>query len=142
MCDVMSFPAAVEEFMEQYKIVDREEVYTNGAELIPIFRMKQWFEHEALNKAPTFDWLMQKADEWGMAYGKQFLIEAQRAWKDGKDIDVPAKDDAIPVEWIQRYINACEAASKTVGGTATKLSAEAVNVMLDYWKEEQNGQTG
>jgi hypothetical protein len=36
--------------MEQYKIVDREEVYTNGAEMVPIFRMKQWFEHEALGK--------------------------------------------------------------------------------------------
>jgi hypothetical protein len=50
MCDVMSFPATVDEFMEQYKIVDREEVYTNGAEMVPIFRMKQWFEHEALGK--------------------------------------------------------------------------------------------
>lgn len=53
MCDVMSFPATVDEFMEQYKIVDREEVYTNGAEMVPIFRMKQWFEHEELKKAPT-----------------------------------------------------------------------------------------
>jgi flagellar biosynthesis/type III secretory pathway protein FliH len=53
MCDVMSFPATVDEFMEQYKIVDREEVYTNGADPVPIFRMKQWFEHEAQKKAPT-----------------------------------------------------------------------------------------
>ena len=45
----MQFPKTVEEFMEQYKIVDTEQIYTNGAELIPIFRMKQWFEHiEAL----------------------------------------------------------------------------------------------
>ena len=51
MCDVMSFPATVDEFMEQYKIVDREEVYTNGAEMVPIFRMKQWFEHEANHNA-------------------------------------------------------------------------------------------
>ena len=35
---------------------------------------------KALEQAPTFEWLMQKTDEWGMAYGKQFLIEAQRAW--------------------------------------------------------------
>ena len=42
---MMTFPATVEEFMEQYKIVDDEKVYTNGAELIPIFRMMQWFEH-------------------------------------------------------------------------------------------------
>ena len=45
MSDMMTFPATVEEFMEQYKIVDDEKVYTNGSELIPIFRMMQWFEH-------------------------------------------------------------------------------------------------
>ena len=36
---------------------------------------------EAVNAIPV-DWLMRKADEWGMVYGKQFLIEAQRAWKE------------------------------------------------------------
>ena len=45
MGDRMTFPDTVEEYMEQYKIVDTERVYTNGAELVPIFRMKQWFEH-------------------------------------------------------------------------------------------------
>lgn len=51
MCDMMLFPDTVEEFMEQYKIVDTEQVYTNGAELVPIFRMKQWFDHiEEVNK--------------------------------------------------------------------------------------------
>ena len=45
MSDCMTFPDTVEEFMEQYKIIDTEQVYTNGAELVPIFRMKQWFEH-------------------------------------------------------------------------------------------------
>ena len=45
MPDTMTFPETVDEFMEEYKIVDTEEVYTNGAELVPIFRMKQWFEH-------------------------------------------------------------------------------------------------
>ena len=43
--DMMTFPATVEEFMDRYKIVDVDQVYTNGAELVPIFRMKQWFEH-------------------------------------------------------------------------------------------------
>lgn len=42
---MMTFPATVEEFMEQYKIVDDEKVYTNGSDLVPIFRMMQWFEH-------------------------------------------------------------------------------------------------
>ena len=45
MNDCMTFPDTVEEFMEQYKVVDTEHIYTNGSELVPIFRMKQWFEH-------------------------------------------------------------------------------------------------
>ena len=45
MREMMTFPDTAEEFMEQYKIVDTEQVYTNGVELIPIFRMKQWLEH-------------------------------------------------------------------------------------------------
>jgi len=32
---------AFDEFMDQYKI------YGNGTELVPIFRVKQWLEHEA-----------------------------------------------------------------------------------------------
>lgn len=45
MADMMTFSNTVEEFMEQYKITDTEEIYTNGAELVPIFRMNQWFDH-------------------------------------------------------------------------------------------------
>ena len=44
--EMMEFPQTVEEFMEQYKIVDSEEVYSNGMEMVPIFRMKQWYEHQ------------------------------------------------------------------------------------------------
>ena len=45
MRDIMTFPATFEEFAEQYKIVDKHEVYTNGTELIPIFRVKQWLDN-------------------------------------------------------------------------------------------------
>lgn len=45
MDNAMTFPDTVEEFMEQYKMVDAEQVYSNGTEYVPIFRMKQWFEH-------------------------------------------------------------------------------------------------
>jgi hypothetical protein len=47
----MTFPETFEEFAEQYKIVDKEQVYTNGTELIPIFRVKQWLEHKALERS-------------------------------------------------------------------------------------------
>ena len=46
MGDCMTFPTTFDEFAEQYKIVDSEEVYTNGIELIPVFRVKQWLEHQ------------------------------------------------------------------------------------------------
>ena len=46
MADMMTFPDTVEEFMDQYKITDTKQIYTNGAELVPIFRMKQWFNHK------------------------------------------------------------------------------------------------
>ena len=46
MSEAMTFPDGVEEFMEQYKVVDTEQVYTNGTEFVPIFRMRQWFQHE------------------------------------------------------------------------------------------------
>ena len=45
MGDMMTFPASVEEFMEQYKMTDTEHVYSNGTEYVPIYRMRQWFEH-------------------------------------------------------------------------------------------------
>ena len=45
MGDIMEFPDTVEEFMEEYKMVDKHEIYSNGTEYVPIFRMEQWFEH-------------------------------------------------------------------------------------------------
>ena len=46
----MKFPKTVEEFMEQNKVVDTDNVYSNGIEFVPIFRMKQWFEHTSRPK--------------------------------------------------------------------------------------------
>lgn len=45
MADCMAFPNTAEEFIEQYKFVDTKKEYTNGAELIPVFRVKQMMEH-------------------------------------------------------------------------------------------------
>lgn len=48
MSEMMTFPKTVEEFMEQYKVVDTKHIYSNGTAYVPIFRMKQWFEHQKL----------------------------------------------------------------------------------------------
>ena len=45
MGEMMSFPETPEEFLEQYSFADKKEEYTNGSELIPVFRVKQMFEH-------------------------------------------------------------------------------------------------
>lgn len=45
MAVVMMFPNTVEEFMEEYKVVDTDHVYSNGTEYVPIYRMRQWFDH-------------------------------------------------------------------------------------------------
>ena len=55
--EVMQFPKTVEEFMEEYKVVDTEHVYTNGTELVPIFRMEQWFEHIGAESIKIGHWI-------------------------------------------------------------------------------------
>ena len=50
----MEFPETFEKFAEEYGFKDDKEVYTNGSDLIPIFRVKQWFEHNnMLHKMKT-----------------------------------------------------------------------------------------
>lgn len=42
----MEFPETFEQFAKEYGFKDSKEVYTNGSDLIPIFRVKQWLEHD------------------------------------------------------------------------------------------------
>lgn len=41
---------SLDEFMEYYKVVDTEEIYSNGTEFVPIFRVKQWEEYNNKDK--------------------------------------------------------------------------------------------
>ena len=41
----MTFPNSFEDFIKQYEFKDTEEIYTNGIELIPSFRVMQAWEH-------------------------------------------------------------------------------------------------
>ena len=50
MSEQMEFPETFDNFAKEYGFKDDKEVYTNGSDLIPIFRVKQWIEH--INK-PT-----------------------------------------------------------------------------------------
>ena len=46
MSDAMMFPETIEEFIDKYKFIDTDQIYTNGSELIQVFRVMQWVEHE------------------------------------------------------------------------------------------------
>lgn len=46
----MGFPSTFDEFAKDYGFRDKEEIYTNGSELIPVFRVKQWIEHISTTK--------------------------------------------------------------------------------------------
>lgn len=45
MGETMNFPETIEEFLHQYSFYDTDEVYTNGAELISIYRVLQALEY-------------------------------------------------------------------------------------------------
>lgn len=53
MNEQMKFPETFEKFAKEYGFKDDKEVYTNGSDLIPIFRVKQWLEHD--NKLRTIE---------------------------------------------------------------------------------------
>ena len=46
MNDVMKFSKTFDEFIKQYSFFDKQQIYTNGSELIHVFRIKQWEEHK------------------------------------------------------------------------------------------------
>ena len=43
--NIMDFPADWKDFLKSYAFKDSEETYTNGSELIPVFRVEQMIEH-------------------------------------------------------------------------------------------------
>lgn len=61
--EMMLFPSTVEEFMEQYKVVDRDHVLSNGAEFVPVFRMRQWFDHLQAHTLTNADRIRAMTDE-------------------------------------------------------------------------------
>lgn len=61
--EMMLFPDTVEEFIEQYKVVDSDHALSNGAEFIPVFRMRQWFDHLQAQPITNADRIRTMTDE-------------------------------------------------------------------------------
>lgn len=83
MADMMLFPDTVEEFMEQYRVTDTKQVYTNGADLVPIFRMKQWFEH------------LPSAQQWNVIHKRPMTEDERAEWSERLGYDIEYEDAYI-----------------------------------------------
>jgi hypothetical protein len=61
----------LEDFMEAYKMTDVEQIYSNGIEFVPIYRVKQWLEYNNItNLQERIDKAIEylKSNEWGKDY--------------------------------------------------------------------------
>ena len=57
MADMMKFPEIIDDFIDEYSFFDKEQIYTNGGRLIPVFRIYQALEYyipELLNIDKNF----------------------------------------------------------------------------------------
>ena len=43
--DMQDWESAPEEYIETYSFIDKEQIYTNGLKLIPVFRVEQMLNH-------------------------------------------------------------------------------------------------
>ena len=102
MSDIMTFPDTWEEYEKSYGFTDNEEVYTNGARLIPSFRVKQWLDHLP-SEQPFTDEEIQKMQDLEFAeIEKAYETGLREGRKNGKwIIDNPHSDDSLI------YIYAC-----------------------------------
>lgn len=55
MADQMTFPQTFMGFIKEYSFKDKEEIYTNGSDLIPVFRVEQAWEHYTADAANALD---------------------------------------------------------------------------------------
>ncbi len=52
MGENMNYPENPVDFINQYSFIDKHEIYTNGAEVIPVFRVGQMLEHYMSDLTP------------------------------------------------------------------------------------------
>lgn len=76
----MAFPETFEGFAKEYGFKDEKEVYTNGSDLISIFRVKQWLEQD--NKLRTIE--IDAAYERGKHANKWIPVSERLPEKTGK----------------------------------------------------------
>ena len=89
--EVMQFPSTLDEFIKEYSFTDNKEVYTNGSELIPVFRIKQWENHKQNNWNELKKWIEEDTEvaetnfEMGRCFNMFDLLNKMQELEQGKD---------------------------------------------------------
>lgn len=85
MNEEMKFPKTFEEFIKQYSFFDKQQIYTNGSELIQVFRIKQWEEHKEKENQELKEQLEERTKMYQNAYdysqkmeGKAIILKTQQ----------------------------------------------------------------
>ena len=73
MGEQMNFPNTFKEFAELYKTVDTKEVYSNGIEFLPIFRVEQWLEYISAVEMATFESTINSLQEQNEKYKTEIM---------------------------------------------------------------------
>ena len=160
MCDCMRFPDTVEEFMDQYKVVDKEGIYmSKGAELVPIFRMEQWFAHgkaqlsqegttkdatsDLINRQATIDALEKVARlfPYRVPGNRDTYDRYNEAWNDAigraeieiEELPSAQPEEAVPVSWIEGQIKRLN----SMDNYFAKLTADIIKTMLNEWSKRR-----
>lgn len=97
----MEFPKTIEEFISEHSFEDREEVYTNGSELIQVFRVNQALEHYM--RAERDDAI----DEF-----EEKLLEKVESFK--LEIEGVIKTDILTLDYFMEFVS--EIAEQLKGG--------------------------
>ena len=126
----MNFPNDWAVFLEDYSFRDHKEFYTNGARLIPTFRVEQMLHH-----------YLRKATE--NAYKNGY----EKGYADGKELlnAAIAGQETLQKHISQRWIPVTERLPK-VGGSYLVFSSKSKTVFTarywkgDRWANRANGQ--
>lgn len=108
MSDCMTFPDDWREFLKNYSFRDSEEVYTNGSELIPVFRVEQLIEHLLAKQEPRVLTL----EELRTYPKEKFLVWLERTYAEGAETGlVPCEITGVGTKGISHYFGSNDFAS-------------------------------
>ena len=110
MAEMMTFPDTWEEFEKSYGFTDNEEVYTNGARLIPSFRVKQWLDHLSSEEPQKWIPVSERLPKYEMDVLLQFNSnmcvgyfhpsESWIIWSGGDWCTAVLEGDEEPIAWM------------------------------------------